>query len=78
MDNVFIKRIKEFLLINLGLLLVALGIFFFKVPNSFATGGVSGLAIIISHFFKQISVGPLMLIINMVLLIVSIIINILS
>lgn len=69
MDNVFIKRIKEFLLINLGLLLVALGIFFFKVPNSFATGGVSGLAIIISHFFKQISVGPLMLIINMVLLI---------
>ncbi len=69
MDNVFIKRIKEFLLINLGLLLVALGIFFFKVPNNFATGGVSGLAIIISHFFKQISVGPLMLIINIVLLV---------
>lgn len=64
-----LERIKEFLLINLGLLLVALGIFFFKIPNNFATGGVSGLAIVISKFFHNISVGPLMMIINIVLLV---------
>ncbi|MDF2987531.1 MAG: hypothetical protein K0R50_3041 [Eubacterium sp.] len=71
MEKNILKKVKEFLLINAGLLLVALGIFFFKIPNNFATGGVSGLAIIIGHFFKQISVGPLMLIINIVLLIVG-------
>ena len=63
------KWMKSFLLINLGLVLTAAGIHFFKVPNNFATGGVSGLAIVIRHFFPGISVGPLMLIINVALLI---------
>ena len=66
-----INKIKEFLLINLGLALVAAGIHFFKIPNHFATGGVSGLAIVIQRFFPKISVGPLMLIINILLLIVG-------
>lgn len=65
------KRIGSFLMINLGLVLTAVGIHFFKVPNNFATGGVSGLAIVIGHFFPGVSVGPLMLIINIVLLIVG-------
>lgn len=63
------KKIGGFLLINLGLILTAAGIHFFKVPNSFATGGVSGLAIVLRHFFPVISVGPIMLIINIILLI---------
>lgn len=63
------KKIGGFLLINLGLILTAAGIHFFKVPNSFATGGVSGLAIVLRHFFPAISVGPIMLIINIILLI---------
>jgi uncharacterized membrane-anchored protein YitT (DUF2179 family) len=63
------SKLKEFLLINLGLVLVAAGIHFFKVPNHFATGGVSGLAIVIQHFFPKISIGPLMLMINILLLI---------
>lgn len=63
------SQLKEFLLINLGLLLVAAGIHFFKIPNHFATGGVSGLAIVIDRFFPEISVGPLMLIINILLLV---------
>lgn len=62
------KKFKEFVLINLGLILVALGIYLFKIPNNFATGGVSGAAIIISNFFESINVGPLMLIINILLL----------
>ncbi|HEX3072921.1 MAG TPA: YitT family protein [Ignavibacteriales bacterium] len=63
------QNIKSFLLINLGLALVAAGIHFFKIPNDFATGGVSGLAIIIQHFLPNITVGPWMLIINTALLI---------
>jgi uncharacterized membrane-anchored protein YitT (DUF2179 family) len=64
-----LKRLKEFLLINLGLIMTAAGIHFFKVPNKFATGGVSGLAIVIGHFSPGVSVGPLMMIINVFLLI---------
>ena len=65
------KWLKEFVLINLGLILVALGIYLFKVPNNFATGGVSGLAIVAGHFFPGLSVGPLMMVINVILLVVG-------
>jgi uncharacterized membrane-anchored protein YitT (DUF2179 family) len=63
-----LKKITGFLLINLGLLLTAAGIHFFKVPNRFATGGVSGLAIVLGHFFPTLSTGPIMMIINIVLM----------
>jgi uncharacterized membrane-anchored protein YitT (DUF2179 family) len=66
-----INKIKEFLLINLGLALVAAGIYFFKIPNHFATGGVSGIAIVIQHFSPGINVGPWMLIINILFLIIG-------
>lgn len=62
---------KEFMLINLGLIMTAAGVHFFKVPNNFATGGVSGLAIVTRYFFPGLSVGPIMLIINILLLIVG-------
>ncbi|HBF37477.1 MAG TPA: hypothetical protein DDW50_09170 [Firmicutes bacterium] len=62
-------KIKEFLLINLGLALVAAGIHFFKIPNHFATGGVSGIAIVAQHFFPKGNVGPIMMIINILFLI---------
>ncbi|MCX7771526.1 MAG: YitT family protein [Clostridia bacterium] len=65
------NRVKEFLYINLGLFLVAAGIHFFKVPNHFATGGVSGLAIVADHFFPNLSVGPLMMIINVAFLVLG-------
>lgn len=66
-----INKLKEFFLINLGLLMVAIGIYLFKIPNNFATGGVSGLAIIINNFLPGLSVGLLMMIINTVLLIMG-------
>jgi len=65
------KKIGEFIVVNIGLLLTAIGIHFFKVPNNFATGGVSGLAIITAYFFPNASVGSIMLMINILLLIVG-------
>ena len=67
-NNLYRKNMRMFLLVNFGLLLVAAGIHFFKVPNGFATGGVSGLSIIISHLFPTVPVGPMMGIINILLL----------
>ena len=63
------KKFSEYFLINLGLLLTAMGIHFFKGPNNFAIGGVSGLAIVLRYFFPSIPMGPLMLLINILLLI---------
>jgi uncharacterized membrane-anchored protein YitT (DUF2179 family) len=66
------KRIlKEYGLINLGLVLVAVGIFYFLVPGNLAVGGVSGLSIIINHYLPQLSVGLIMLVINIFLLIIG-------
>jgi uncharacterized membrane-anchored protein YitT (DUF2179 family) len=69
-----IKSIKEIFIINLGLILTASGIYFFKIPNNFATGGVSGIAIILGYFLPEISVGPIMLAINIVLLLIGFVI----
>ncbi|MDO5478662.1 MAG: YitT family protein, partial [Clostridia bacterium] len=31
-----------------GCILLALGVFFFKIPNGFATGGVTGIATVLA------------------------------
>lgn len=63
------KKFKEFLLINFGLFLVAAGINFFKAPNHFAIGGVSGISIIVAKFFPNANLGPIMMAINIILLV---------
>ena len=59
---------------NLGVLLMAIGIYFFKAPNSFATGGVSGVAIILANVFPVLTQSVYMMIINVLLLIVGVIV----
>ena len=65
------KKFNEFLLITMGTLITAAGIYFFKIPNNFSTGGVSGISVIMSGIFKNISVGTYIMIINISLLIIG-------
>lgn len=44
------KSVFYWLFLNLGILLLAAGVYFFKAPNNFATGGVSGISIIVGKF----------------------------
>ena len=37
---------KDFLHMSLGCILLSFGVYFFKIPNGFATGGVTGIATI--------------------------------
>lgn len=67
-------KIKEFVLINIGMFMVSAGLYFFLMPNNLATGGANGLAIVINKFFGGLSVGALMLVINLVLFIIAFII----
>lgn len=43
------KNIKEFLFMTFGITLVSVGVYFFKFPNHFSIGGVSGLAIVLAQ-----------------------------
>ncbi len=66
------KNVKYFLYVNLGILLTTIGIYFFKTPNGFATGGVSGLSVVLANLLPfKISQGTYMLAINILLLIIG-------
>ena len=70
----YFPNIKNFCFINFGILLLTLGVYFFKTPNGFATGGVSGLSIILANIFPVMSQATYMMIINVLLLILGVII----
>ena len=42
------KKLKGFMTMTLGCILVAVGVYFFKIPNGFATGGVTGIGTILA------------------------------
>ena len=66
------KRIKEFLLINLGVFLVSFAFTFFLDKNNFIFGGVSGIGIILKNLFgDKIPSSIIILIINTILLIIG-------
>lgn len=71
--STFLDKLKYWSFLNLGILLMAVGIYFFKAPNGFATGGVSGVAIILANIFPIATQATYMMIINVLLLIVGVI-----
>lgn len=65
------KRVLiDYSFITLGLFLVATGVYFFKMPNNFSTGGVSGISILLASVVPM-SKATLMALINMLLLVVG-------
>lgn len=68
------KEIKEYLLITVGILMVGIGLYFFFMPDNLAIGGANGLAIVINHWVPFLSIGSLMIIINIVLFVAAFII----
>ena len=64
---------KDFVLITIGILLVAISVVYFFDPNNIAAGGITGLAIVINHYIPFISIGPLVLMMDGVLFIIALI-----
>lgn len=52
------KQTKEVLLMTLGTALVSVGVYFFKFPNHFSIGGVSGLSILLGELFSSPYLTP--------------------
>ena len=63
--------VKEYTLLTLGVILVAFGIQYFYAPNEIAGGGLSGMALVISHYVPALSVGTIILIGNIILFVIS-------
>ena len=51
-------HVKEFLLMSLGTALVSIGVYFFKFPNNFSMGGVSGLAVLLGELVRVPGLTP--------------------
>ena len=64
---------KEIAYLNVGTLLTAVGVYFFKFPNHFTTGGVSGISILVNRFVPTLSSATLNLILNLLLLLIGVI-----
>ena len=71
------KRITYWLILNLGVAMLAVGIYFFLAPNGFAPGGVSGVSIILAKLLGDIlpfSQSAYLMATNILLLVIGVII----
>ena len=64
------KKVQEFTIITLGVLLLSAGVYFFKIPNGFSTGGVSGIGTILGKL-TPLSPATWIAVINAALLLVG-------
>jgi len=67
------KKLKSFLMMTVGCILVSVGVYFFKIPNGFVTGGVTGVATLLAPL-TPISAGAWIWLLNIALLILGIVI----
>lgn len=71
MDIRLYKGIKEFFSITAGTVFLTVGVYFFKIPNGFATGGVSGIGTILGKIYPFLSAAQWIMFINILLLILG-------
>ena len=51
------KRVSEILQMSAGMVLLTVGVYFFKIPNGFSTGGVSGIGTLLGTLWPRLSPG---------------------
>lgn len=69
-ENKFIRSLAEYGVITASILIMVVGIYFFKFPNNFAFGGVTGFSTVISKITRW-SASDFTLIVNMSLLVLG-------
>jgi len=65
------QTFTEYILIIAGTILLSIGVYFFKIPNGFSTGGVSGISTILGKLIPIISSATWLGLINVSLLVIS-------
>lgn len=64
------QDIYEFIMFTIASAVMVIGIYFFKFPNHFSFGGVSGISIVLAQLLPR-TPGNINLIINMILLVIG-------
>ncbi len=64
------KLITDTIVMIIGAFLLALGVYFFEMPNHFSSGGITGVSIILGKFLP-ISTATILVILNVLLLIIG-------
>lgn len=67
------SSIKFFLILNIGLIINAVGIMCFKAPNHFAMGGTSGFSIILAYLFPSLHLSAFIWAVNILLVVLGLI-----
>ncbi len=65
------SHFKNYIAITIGVIIVAIGISFFLIPANLATGGITGLAMVIHAAIPSISIGASLFVLNILLFIVG-------
>lgn len=64
------SKAKKLIYLTIGSVLLSVGIYFFKLPNNFVTGGCAGISILLANI-TPISAGTWILILNVLLLLLG-------
>ena len=65
------ERARDWALMTLGTLILAAGIYFFKYPNNFAMGGVSGLSVVLGSVIPFITPAQIVTALNILYLLIG-------
>lgn len=65
------QSVKEYLMIAVGVFIVALALHFFYFPANLAAGGISGMAIILERLFPVISKPTYILVFNLIFFLIG-------
>lgn len=66
-----LQQIKSYLFMTVGVILLTVGVYFFKIPNGFVTGGVSGIGTVLGKALPILSSATWIAVINIFLLIIG-------
>jgi uncharacterized membrane-anchored protein YitT (DUF2179 family) len=66
-----VRAIRDVVGITIGCIVYALSFVLFVIPRDLAPGGISGLAIVLNHFFSVIPIGKTIIILNAPLFLLS-------
>ena len=64
---------RKLAMMTVGAFIYAVGVAFFLNPHSIAPGGITGISVMINHFFPKINTGILVLLMNVPLMIAGLI-----
>lgn len=70
------KRIRQYFEMTVGVIMMVIGIYFFKIPYGFTTGGVSGVATVLGRVFAGgrlsfLTPGVIIIVLNILLIIIG-------